>query len=128
MLTASVHHLDACTPIAFHDHGRLTQGEGKGVGRQGKGATLTIQPHIREFCRLGYELLTAQQDGIKPQCTHCDAYAKFAKARQDFFLHLTGHAGLFGALALRRVRIGIGRESAVDGRCLVEANAGGQSR
>ncbi len=45
----------------------------------------------------------------------------FTESGQEFFFDLSGHAGLFSALSGRGMRVGLGRECAVNIRSFVKA-------
>src|SRR5260221_1203384 len=64
-----------------------------------------------------------QQPRRETQPPVLDRDPQFAPARQDFLLHLAGHARLLGAAMPRGMRIRIGRERAVGVRCLAETQS-----
>ena len=84
---------------------------------------LSLDVEVLEGGRLGQELSVVHQGAVEVELAAGHPHAQFAEAAEQVFLDLSGHAGLLGALAARGVRIGVGREGAVEFGRLVRADA-----
>ena len=84
---------------------------------------LTVDVKIAKDLFLRQKFLLSQQDGVEDDLPAFHEQPHFTEPGQDFFFHLSGHAGLLCALSGRRMGIRVGRERAVRIRGFVESEA-----